>query len=184
MGNRTKVTDRWYGGRSRVTDIERKPREPFRGTPQFTFEQLYISPFTHRRDTDQYGNVGYYPMEAPNLAPTGVAVMDDWLRHLHRGQSDVAEFCTRYNARTADIDSLVFLLTGMTNQELRTRWQFRTADDLLRYTDMHIADIARLSGMGTRGNMYFLYERDHDLSPTDRRRQLRQKGDLGRYIIR
>ena len=60
----------------------------------------------------------------------------------------------------------------------------RTADALLRYTKLPIADIAARSGMGTRGNMYFIYEREFNLSPTDRRDQLREKGDLGRYIIK
>lgn len=185
MGNRKNVLDRWYGAGHRSSDSEaRKPRAPFRGTPQFDFEQLYIAPFTHRRSADEQGNIVYRPVEERNLAPTGVAVMDDWLRHLADGRTDLAAFCARYNARTSDLDSLVFLLTGMSNFEFRTRWQLRTADALLRYTKMSVEDIARRCGMGTRGNMYFIYEREFNLSPTERRRQLREKGDLGRFAIK
>lgn len=185
MGNRKNVLDRWYGDNHRSPNAEaRKPRAPFRGTPQFDFEQLYISPFTHRRSADEEGNIIYRPVGERNLAPTGVAVMDDWLRHLAEGRADLAAFCARYNARTSDLDSLVFLLTGMSNLEFRTRWQLRTADALLRYTKMSVEDIARRCGMGTRNNMYFIYEREFNLSPTERRRQLREKGDVGRFAIK
>ncbi len=185
MGNRAKVMDRWYGREKGYGWREpKKPREPFKGKPQFTFEELYITPFTHERTTDQYGNVVYYPLPEKNLAPSGVAVMDDYLQHLYRGEADIAAFCAKYNARTADLDSLVFLLTGMPNLEFRTRWQLTTADALLRYTKMAVADIAVRSGMGTRNNMYFIYEREFDQSPTERRDAIRQDGDLGRFAIR
>ena len=38
--------------------------------------------------------------------------------------------------------------------------------------------------MCTRGNMYFIYEREFNLSPTECRRQLREKGDVGRFAIK
>lgn len=185
MGNRQNVLDRWYGGYTRSAFREaKKPRAPFHGTPQFTFDQLYITPFTHRRTSDEFGNVVYYPITDINLSPTGVEVMDDWLQHLHKGNADLGAFCARYNARTSDLDSLVFLLTGLSNLDFRTRWQLRTADALLRYTKMSVEDIARRSGIGSRNNMYFVYEREFNLSPTERRNQIREKGDLGRFIIK
>jgi len=57
----------------------------------------------------------------------------------------------------------------------------RCADELLRYTDKPLAEIARLCGAGSRNNLYFIYERDLNCSPTMRRQQLRQEGDLGRF---
>ena len=57
---------------------------------------------------------------------------------------------TQYDARTSDIDSMVFLLTGMSNQAFRAKWQIHTADLLLRYTKMGVAEVAQRSGMGTR----------------------------------
>ena len=181
MGNRKNVLSRWYG--DKYGENKKKPREPFRGTPQFTFDQLYITPFTHRRAADDLGNIIYSPIPDINLEPTGILVMDDWLWHLREGRSDVAEFCRQYNARTSDLDSLVFLLTGMSNFDFRTKWQLRTSDALLRYTKMNVEEIAQRSGHGSRSNMYFTYERELNLSPTERRRALRQKDDVGRYII-
>lgn len=43
-GNKKNVLNRW-GNR---TDKEaRTPRKPFKGVPQYTLDDLYISPFTH-----------------------------------------------------------------------------------------------------------------------------------------
>ena len=186
MGNRARVLDRWYG-RNRHSGWRdpQKPRGAFTGVPQYKFEDLFISPLTHKRSADADGNIIYVPIEPPrNLTPTGIKVMDSYLQHLARGEADVADFCKKYNARTSDIDGMVFLLTGMSNQAFRAKWQIHTADLLLRYTDMGVAEVARRSGMGTRTNMYFIYERELDTSPTERRNALRQKGDVGRFSIR
>ena len=187
MGNRARVLDRWYGRNNRRSGwrAAKTPRAAFTGVPQYKFEDLFISPLTHKRSADADGNIIYVPIEpARNMTPTGIKVMDNYLQHLARGESDVTEFCKQYNARTSDIDGMVFLLTGMSNQAFRAKWQIHTADLLLRYTDMGVAEVARRSGMGTRTNMYFIYERELDTSPTERRNALRQKGDVGRFSIR
>ena len=183
MGNRENIMDRWYES-DRWTKEKRNPRGAFNGTPQFPFDKLYITPFTHERKTDEYGNSLYLPIEGRNFTPTGVEVMDDYIRHMQRGESNIRAFCKLYNARVADIDSLVFLLTGMSNQRFRAAWQVRTADLLLRYTDMKLNEIARRSGMGTRNNMYFIYERELNTSAKERRDAIRKNGDLGRFIIK
>ena len=91
------------------------------------------------------------------MTPSGVAVMDGYLQHLFVSKADIIDFCARYNARTSDFDSLVFLLTRMLNPEFRIHWQLTTIGALLRYTKMAVADIAVLSGMSTRNNMYFIH---------------------------
>ena len=187
MGNRARVLDRWYGSNNRRSGwrAPNKPRAAFTGEAQYKFEDLFISPLTHRRTADADGNIIYVPIEPkPNMTPTGIHVMDNYLQHLSRGETDVADFCKKYNARTSDIDGLVFLLTGMSNQAFRTKWQMRTADLLLRYTTMGVTEVARRSGMGTRTNMYFIYERELDTSPTERRNAMRQRGDVGRFAVK
>lgn len=70
MGNRKNVLDRWYGDNRRSSDSEaRKPRAPFRGTPQFDFEQLYIAPFTHRRSADEQGTSSIGPSRSGTSRP-------------------------------------------------------------------------------------------------------------------
>lgn len=56
-----------------------------------------------------------------------------------------------------------------------------SADLLLRYTDMTVEELARRSGTGTRTNLYFIYERDLNTSPTTRSNALRKPGECGRY---
>lgn len=180
-GNRTNVMNRWYN-RSQDGLRRQTPRTPFKGDPQYTLDQLFITPFTHAFTADGMGRTGYTPIER-SLSPSGIHILDAYLQALHRGHSDIAQFCERFSARTSDLDGLVFLLTGMTNQDFRNRWILKTADLLLRYTNMTVEEIARRSGAGTRTNLYFIYERDLNTSPTARRQALRKPGELGRYKI-
>lgn len=146
-GNRSNVMDRWYG-REKDGYRHQEPRTPFKGEPQYTLESPFITPFTHAFTANDMGRTGYTPIER-NLTPTGIQVLDAYLQALHRRQSDIADFRDRYNACTSDLDGLVFLLTGMTNQDFRKCWILKTADLLLRYTDMTVEEIAHRSGAGT-----------------------------------
>jgi len=53
---------------------KRPPRE-FQGKPQWTLDEVYISPFTARRRYDEEGVMHYDAVER-NTAPTGVEVAD------------------------------------------------------------------------------------------------------------
>ena len=180
-GNRSNVMDRWYGNKKSRWRPQTS-RTPFKGEAQYTFDELFITPFTHAFTADSMGRTGYTPISR-SLTPSGIHILDAYLQALHRGHSDVADFCARYNARTSDLDGLIFLLTGMSNQDFRNRWILKTADLLLRYTDMTVEEIARRSGAGTRTNLYFIYERDLNTSPTARRKALRKPGERNRYKI-
>ena len=180
-GRAPKVKDRWNGDHKYRNRRELKPRK-LKGEPQFTFDELYITPFTLRRRYSEDGRVTYVPVER-NLQPTGIRVMDDLLRSMSAGHTDVTAFSERYGARTSDIDSLIFLLTGMRGIDFRQAYQLRMADELLRYTSLGVVDIARRCGFGSRTNLYFAYQRDLRTTPSDRREKLRQQGDEGRYKI-
>ena len=178
MGNRKNVRARWYGTSEKIRNMQRRP---FIGTPQFSFESLFISPFTEERHFDERNNPDYEPLPKKNLSPSGVWVLDDYIRHLYTQKRKICDFCAQYNMTGEDLDGLVFALTGLSNQQFRSRWMTETADLWLRYTDLEIQEIARRSGIGTRVNFYYLYEREFDCSPSDRRFHLRQEGDLGRF---
>lgn len=180
-GKRASVVSRW-GERRKATFFTPTPRKPFKGEAQFTLDDLYITPFTHELTADELGRTGYTPLER-DMSPSGVNVLDEYLQALSEGRSDIGDFCARHNAKTADLDGLVFLLTGMSNVDFRKRWIVRCADELLRYTDMEVAEVARRCGAGSRGNLYFIYERELNCSPSQRRTELRKPGDLGKYKI-
>lgn len=173
------VKNRWYsGGQGR-----RPKKREFAGKPQFTLEDLYISPLAFRRRYTEEGVVEYIPVER-EMSPSGVEVMDAYLRRLAAGDSNLGRFCKCYGARTGDMDSLCFLLTGMTGMEFRLRYMVRLADDLLRYTSMTLDEVARRSGHGKRVNLFFAYKRDYGVSPLERRNQLRASpADVGRFRL-
>lgn len=152
-----------------------------KGTPQYTMDDLFISPLRQRRRYNEDGYVSYELMER-NTAPTGIHIFDDFLRYLAEGKSSVQDFADRHGLRLTDIDGMIFMLTGMSGQDFRIAFQVRAADELLRYTNMEMAEVARRSGVGSANNLYLTYKRDFGVAPGKRRRQIRKEGDLGRYI--
>ena len=123
QGKASKVKDRWYGDHKYRHGLDLKPCVLV-GKPQFTINDLYISPFIHRRRYSEDGHMTYVPLER-NLQPTGINVMDEFLRYLSQGQSDIAAFCKRNGTRVGDIDSLIFLLTDMRGVDFRQAYQMR-----------------------------------------------------------
>ena len=150
--------------------------------PQYTLEDLYISPFRKRRVYNEDG-IGRYEALEVKTEPTGIEVFDKYLNYLAKGNSGQENFASALGARVADIDSIVFLLTGMRGVDFRMAYQLRLADDLLRYTNLEMTEVGRRSGIGTPTNLYYAYKRAYNVSPTRRRSQLRKKMDLGRYIL-
>ena len=160
---------------------KRPPRE-FRGKPQWTLDEVYISPFTARRRYDEEGVMHYDEVER-RLHPTGVEVMDHYLRRLTEGKDEVTSFCKIYGLRTEDLDSLIYILTGLSGPDFRMAYQLRLADDLLRFTDLPLAEVARRSGFGSHTNFCVVIRRERKQTPSERRMALRQKGDAGRYRV-
>ena len=161
---------------------EKRPPRKFRGKPQWTLDEVYISPFTARRRYDEEG-VRHYDALERRMHPTGVEVMDHYLRRLSEGEDEVKSFCKIYGLRTEDMDSLILILTGMPGPDFRMAYQLRLADDLLRYTDLQLSEVARRSGFGSHTNLCVVIRRERKQTPTERREALRQKEDAGRYKV-
>lgn len=166
--------------RGRVRRLTEK-RE-LKSKPQFTLDDLYITPFTRRRRYDEDGRISYVAVER-NTSPSGILVMDDYLRCLTAGSADIAAFVGRHGIRSEELAALVFILTGMKGARFRQLYQARLADDLLRYTNMTLAEVARRSGIGSQINLYQALRRDCNMSATERRQFLRRQGDAGRYKL-
>jgi len=169
--------DRPYFRTKRIVE-----KRELKSTPQYTLDDLYISPFTRRVRYDEDGRKYYVNIER-NTSPTGIHVMDDFLRYMADGGSDVGTFVNRHGIHTDELAALLFILTGMKGALFRQQYQARLADDLLRYTDLSLAEVARRSGIGSQINLYQVLRRDCNMSGTERRRFLRQEGDLGRFVF-
>lgn len=150
--------------------------------PQFPADELYITPFTAERIYEKDGSVTYRPMER-NLNPTGVTILDDFIRYVTNGNVLVKNFCTRYGLDTENFSYFVWMLTGVKADVLRHKIALRMADDLLRYTSMATEEVARRCGLGKALNLTRLFRKYYDCTPAERRRALRKKRDEGRFVV-
>ena len=158
-----------------------KPRQ-YLGTPQFTVDDLYTPPFTKRREYNPDGTGSYKPIETERRT-TGVTVMDEYVRYLLTGHSSISDFAAKYGLRPDDIDSMVFILTGMRGVDFRMALQIRLADDLLRYSTLEKKEIALRCGFSSNPAMYKMFQRVYKCGPGQRQRHLRQPGDEGAWKV-
>lgn len=159
----------------------RVPRK-YRGTPQWSLDKLYIMPFTAKRRYEEDGEVYYDPLER-NMHPSGINVLDHYVRRLSQGKDNLTEFCDIYGLRDEDWYVFVFILTGMDGKDFRLAYQLKLADDLLRYTDMQFKEVGMRSGLGSHTNLCVVIRKQYGMTPTQRRKFLRQKNDLGRFVL-
>ena len=111
-------------------------------------------------------------------------MMDELLAWLDAGSpGTVLQFCEARGLGYSDLSGLVFCLTGMSGEDFRLTYQMRMADYLMRYTLMRLDEVARRSGIGSPLNLNQSYQREYAMPPGERRRQLRKKGDVGRYRL-
>jgi AraC-like DNA-binding protein len=150
--------------------------------PQFPAKGLYISPFSLVRTYDTEGVPSYVPLER-NLAPTGVKLLDDFLVFLMKGNLSVKTFCENRDIDPRYFHGLVYLLTGETPDALRKMYTLNLANDLLRYTDLTLDDVAKRSGLGSNSNLSQMLKRHYRCCALRRRKVLRKKGDEGKYKL-
>lgn len=149
--------------------------------PQFTFDDLYIIPFSKKRVFDENGNVHYIAIER-NFSPSGIHLLDELVKEIYHDTFSAHSFCKERKLEERQLQAFVTILTGMTPSTLFTRWKIRNALMYLRYTDMDIGQVAIESGFRTSGAMRHALQSTKELKPTTLRRFLQQKNDLGRYI--
>ena len=149
---------------------------------QFAPEQIYISPFTQRRITNAAGQAEYVATER-NLTPTGVWVVDECLCAFAAGKDPAETIRSRYGLTVEMLSAVFFALTGRTYQAVRDAYMMRVADELLRYTDLTMGEVARRAGFSTPQFFTRVISRTYGTTPTKRRRALRREGDRGRYAL-
>lgn len=148
--------------------------------PQFDFDRLYITPFTRRRGFDEEKmQVIWLPLDV-DPRPTGIDILDT-VRDELRQYRNPSRLCRRWGISTADLGHLLRLLTGMDTRQLYMAWRARQTDELLRYTDISLADLARRLRFQSTMALNVFVNNYSGQSPTARRRTLRQSGDLNRY---
>ena len=147
-----------------------------------TLEELYISPFTSVRHFDENGRAVYSPMER-NLLPTGLYAADFLLQSLTAGESRLKAIADRLGCSDRDLSGFIRCLTGQPSHDFCTAYRLHLIEDLLRFTNLPLADVARRSGLGTARSLHRFLLRHRGCTPSDRRKQIRQVGDEGRFSI-
>lgn len=146
----------------------------------FDFERLYWSPFTRLRGFDEERWVTVWQEYDGRPKPTTIPVIDSVVERLHEGRA-AADVAAEYGITPADLSTVLRVLTGMTMQKLEHTWRLRMVDELLRYTQMQIDEIARRCGYSSATSLSRYLAQHTGQSPTVRRRVLRKQGDLGKF---
>ena len=148
----------------------------------FDFDRLYWPPFTRRRGFDEEQWVTVWSEYDGRPEPTAIPIIDSVVERLHEGRP-AAGVAAEYGISSADLSTVLRVLTGMTTQELEQAWRLRMVDELLRYTPMQIDEIARRCGYSSATSLSRYLAQHTGLSPTERRRELRKKGNLGKFGV-
>ena len=147
-----------------------------------TLDDLYIPPFTSIRYFDNTGTAKYSTLER-NLHPTGIYALDLLLQSLTNGGITFIAIARRLGCSGRDVSGLIRCLTGMPSDDFRNQYRMLVIDDLLRYTSLSLADVAKRSGLGSERNLYAFCKKHYGCTPADRRIQIRCAGDEGRYRL-
>lgn len=147
-----------------------------------TVDELYITPFTSRRVYSEDGAISWMPVER-NLTPTGQRHLDFIARSMSEGHADFSWMAQRLRCSTADLCAMIRVLTGMDGRDFRHEYSFRLVDDLLRYTSMTVAEIARRTGFHSASSLCQQYMKYRHFSPDAHRKVIRQERDEGRYRL-
>ncbi|MGP1436604.1 MAG: AraC family transcriptional regulator [Phocaeicola sp.] len=182
MGKRNKCYPRHYETESWHKPPRQLKLRTLKSEPQFKFDDIYFSVFSKKRLYEPDGTVYYVSIE-DERKPTGVNILDDFADYLHEGHPTMTDFYKRHGILSRDLDSLCLLLTGIEAVNFRFRWEMRMADELLRYTNMTMEEVAHRSGIGSSTNLFYAYRRDLGCAPGERRWALREEGDLGRFAL-
>lgn len=176
-------------GSSRQGKAKKQNTRVLKMEAQFTFDELYCSPLREERcyevldegKGEPQVKAKYVARNLPEVRSTGIRAMDEYVSSLAAGQFDVSAFCEKRGLRISDIDSLVFVLTGMRGIDFRQRYQLQVMNELLRYTSLTPAEVARRSGFGSAFNLYQITKREYGEAPVEHRKNIREPGDEGRY---
>lgn len=55
--------------------------------------------------------------------------------------------------------------------------------ELLRDTDLGMADVPKRAGFGSANNLYLTYKREFGIASGERRQKIRKEGDVGKYKV-
>ena len=150
--------------------------------PQWTFDDLYVPPFTKQRGfSEQTLRTVYVPLRFERKK-TGLTVVDGVVDRLIAGR-DPRLLADEWGLTCEALSHVLLVLTGLTVAELARCWQGRKAEELLRYTDLPLKDVQRRCGFTSSTAFSRFVKQQVGTSPLHFRQTRRQAGDLGKYAL-
>lgn len=150
--------------------------------PQFSFDDLYVSPFTKRRGFDEATLRNVWVPLPDSRRRTGVNILDAVVDKLIQGQE--AKWIARdYGLTGAQLSTVVLALTGMRLQELDSKWRVRRCGELLRYTNLSVPEVMRRCGFTSKTSFSRFVRDKFGVAPKRFRTRLRKSGELNMYAL-
>ena len=150
--------------------------------PKYSFEMLYVSPFTKKLGFDEKElKTIYVPMEQNRLR-TGLDVVDLVVDKLMEGQNP-SVLPWQLGMTEAAMSTTLKTLTGLTLVEMRTRWRMRVASELLRYTELPLTEVMRRIGYTSQQSFSRMFRKAYGAAPLEYRKLRREAGDMGKYAL-
>ena len=167
-----------------------------KNSAQFTFDELFVSPFTRQRSFDPKTLDNFLVTVVPKRTRSGVKVLDEVIDVLVENNSRLGEARTadelstefyrvarRNGMKFSELSKIVQGLTGLTIGGFSIAWRARLADWLLRYTDLDVGIVMRASGF-ISPTAFSRFVRLHCGQPPRRYRlEGRRPGDIGKYAL-
>ncbi|MBR5395427.1 MAG: helix-turn-helix transcriptional regulator [Bacteroidaceae bacterium] len=150
--------------------------------PKYSFEMLYVSPFTKKLGFDEKElKTIYVPLEQKRLR-TGLEVVDLVVDKLVAGQ-DPSVLPWQLGMKPTVFSTTLKTLTGMTLVEMRTRWRMTVAYELLRYTELPLQEVMSRIGYTSAQSFSRMFRKAYGAAPLKYRIQCRAQGDIGKYAL-
>ena len=150
--------------------------------PQFSFDDLYVSPFTKRRGFNESTLRNVWVPLPDSRRHTGVNILDAVVDKLIQGQ-DAKWIARDYGLTTAQLSTVVLALTGMKLQELDSKWRIRRCSELLRYTNLSIPEVMSRCGFRSKPSFSRFVRDNLGVAPRRYRTVIRQPGELNMYSL-
>jgi transcriptional regulator GlxA family with amidase domain len=150
--------------------------------PKYSFEMLYVSPFTKKLGFDEKElKTIYVPLEKERVR-TGLDVVDLVVDKLV-AEEDPLVLPWQLGVSEAVMSTTFRTLTGLSLVAFRTRWRMRRASELLRYTEMPLREIMSHIGYTSQQSFSHMFHKAYGSSPREYRRLRREAGDMGKYAL-
>ena len=148
--------------------------------PQFSFDMLYVPPFTKQRGfNSETLNTVWEPFMFERKK-SGVNLLDAVVDCLIKG-NDPRMVAWQNGVKPANLSVMMLLLTGLNLQDFTVKWKVRRIEELLRYTNLTLTEVMTRSGYKSSTTFSRIVKENLGASPIYFRKNSRQRGDLYKY---